>query len=401
MVAIKLAFAAIASRPLQSCLSLIAMSSGAALLLTVFLLSDIIQQGISRNSQGIDIVIGAKGSPVQLVLSTIYHLDIPNGNIEMEDYRKLLKNHQIKEAIPLAIGDNYKGWRIVGTTQTYLRHFKAEFSEGRIFEKPFEAVAGAATGLKIGDEFTAMHGFTTDNDDIHDFHSYRIVGVTKPTGSVIDRLITTPFESVQELHSHPHHDDHDAEEEAHLGHQITAVLIKVKNPVAVLNLPREINQSTHMLAVNPSFQMVKLSQSLGIGKNAIIVISYGVMILSALMLLSALMASLSARKYDLAVLRVMGASRLTLSCTIMAEALFLTIAGLLIGLVAGHAISAIIVYTVSGLENLAIPSQLLMPGPVDAKISAMAIGIGLIASLLPAILVRKTDIASVLSKGAH
>ncbi|PZP55140.1 MAG: ABC transporter permease [Micavibrio aeruginosavorus] len=398
---LKIAYAALISRPFHSFLNASAVAAGVALLVTIFLLSDAIQQSISRNSQGVDIVVGAKGSPVQLVLSTIYHSDIPGGNIEMKDFQRLQKNPQIKEAIPVAIGDNYKGWRIVGTTPAYLDNFGAKFSQGRSFAKPFEAVAGAATDLKIGDEFAAMHGFTADGDDKHDFHLYRIVGVLQPTGMVLDRLITTSFESVQELHSHHHHDDHDAAEEAALGHEITAVLLKVKNPVAVLNLPREINQSTNMMAVSPRFQMVKLSQSLGVGKNALIGIGYGVMGLSFLMLLSTLMASLSARKYDLAILRVMGASRFILSSIIIAESLMLTIAGSAIGILAGHLISAVIGFSVSGFENITMPLHLLFPSIIDIKIIMLAVAAGLIASVAPAILARRTDIASILSTGKY
>src|SRR5262249_29476654 len=151
-----LATASIKTRPLQSALCASAAAAGIALLCAVFLLSQAIDDGLTRNIRGVDIIAGAKGSPLQLVLSSVYHADIPNGNIEMDDAEKLMHNPQVKQAIPLAIGDNYKGWRVVGTTPDYLSLYNAVLAEGKIFAQPFEAVAGAETGLKIGTKFAAL-----------------------------------------------------------------------------------------------------------------------------------------------------------------------------------------------------------------------------------------------------
>ena len=241
----------------------------------------------------------------------------------MEDYQQIAHLPSVKQAIPLALGDNYQGWRIVGTTPDYLALYHAVPAQGRIFAQPFEAVAGSLTGLKIGDKFAALHGFAADSDDVHNFHLYDIVGILPPTGTVLDRLITTPVESVQQLHSHPDADDPDAKEELKLGHQVTAVLIKVKSPVAILNLPREINRTTNILAASPAYQMTRLSQSLGFGRDVLTALGIGIVALSALMLLSTLASSLAARRYDLAVLRVLGASPAALATTIIAEGLAL------------------------------------------------------------------------------
>ena len=143
MNAVSLALAAVRSRLLHSVLSVTAAAAGIALLCAIFLLSQAIDEGLSRNAHGIDVVAGAKGSPIQLVLSAIYQVDVPNGNIEMEDYQHLAHNPQVKQAIPLALGDNYKGWRVVGTTPDYLSLYHAQVAQGRVFSQPFEAVAGA------------------------------------------------------------------------------------------------------------------------------------------------------------------------------------------------------------------------------------------------------------------
>jgi len=399
MNAFTLALASMRNRALYSILSITAAASGIALLTAVFLLSNAVQDGLARNSRGIDIVAGAKGSPTQLVLSAIYHSDVPNGNIEMKDYAELKRNPLVRQAIPLALGDNYKGWRIVGTTQDYLSHYDAEFAAGQAFSQPFEAVAGTLTGLKIGDEFAALHGFAADSEDVHNFHLYRVVGVLKPSGTVLDRLITTPIESVQQLHSHPDAGDPDAAEELKLGHQITAVLIKVKSPIAIMNLPREINKSTNILAASPSYQMTRLSQSLGIGRDVLTALGIGIIILSVMMLLSTLASSLSARRYDLAVLRVLGASRRLLSFTVISEALVLSGVGAIAGLIVGHIAAAVISLVVPSLSGMVLPRELLIPNSLDVLFLLIGLLAGLAGGIFPSVSAARTDIATLLAKG--
>ena len=399
MNSVSLALAAVRSRPLHSALSVTAAAAGIALLCAIFGLSQAVDAGLSRNARGIDVVAGAKGSPIQLVLSAVYHVDVPNGNIDMEDYRHLVHDPQVKQAIPLALGDNYKGWRVVGTTPDYLSLYHAQIAEGRVFSQPFEAVAGALTGLRVGSKFAALHGLAADSNDVHNFHLYTITGVLEPTGTVLDRLITTPVESVQQLHSHPDADDPDAAEERKLGHQITAVLLKVKGPMAIMNLPREINRSTNILAASPSYQMARLSRSLGFGRDVLTALGIGIVVISMLMLLSTLASSLTARRYDLAVLRVLGASPQRLSSTVIAEGLALSGAGSVMGLIAGHLVAYGMTSMISSLSGIASPVTLLAPQPWDAGFLAIGLGAGLVAGLVPAASAARTDIAGLLARG--
>lgn len=396
---ITLSLASIRSRPLHCLLCIGAVAAGIALLSAAFLLSQAIDDGLTRNIRGIDVVAGAKGSPLQLVLSTVYHVDIPTGNIEMEDFKHLIKSPQIKQAIPLAVGDNYKGWRVIGTTPDYLDLYHAQMAQGHVFTQPFEAVAGAGTGLKIGTQFAAAHGFAADSDDVHDFHLYTVTGVLKPTGTVLDRLITTPYESVQKLHSHLDADDPDAVEELKLGHQITAILIKVKSPIAVMNLPREINRSTNLMGASPAYEMTRLSSSFGIGREMVNVFGIGVLALSALMLLSMLASGLTARRYDLAVMRVLGASPAKLSGTVIAEGLILSLCGSVLGLVLGHGAAYAAVSMVSTLHGLILPETVMMPQAMDAGFLALGAVAGLLAGVIPALSAARTDIAGLLAQG--
>ncbi|MDF1749884.1 MAG: ABC transporter permease [Alphaproteobacteria bacterium] len=433
MNAVSLAVAAIRARPLQSALCVLSATLGSALLVLIFLLSQTIASGFLRNAEGIDIVAGAKSSPLQLVLSSVYHADVPAGNIEMSDYLALQKNRHVRQAIPLALGDNYQGWRMVGSTPDYLQLYQAEFAQGRVFEHPFEAVVGAATGMKMGESFAARHGFAADSDDIHDAYLYTVSGVLKPTGTVLDRLIVTSVESVQTLHSGHHHGDHDAHEEddhdheahdhddhdhdtkghdahdhdAHdddaaeeaLGHQVTAVLIKTRSPIDRMNLPREINQSSNLLAAVPSLEMARLTKSLGIGKTLILALGAGFIALSALILLASLASSLAARRYDLAVLRVLGASPGKLLLTVLAEGVLLSGVGTVIGLGIGHGVGYIAALNIDTLQGIVLPSTFLQVHVLDGVFLILGLMIGVIASLIPAISAARTDIAALLAKG--
>jgi putative ABC transport system permease protein len=399
MNAFTLALANIKARPMQAGLCVAASAAGMVLLAAIFLLSQAIETGFTRNAEGIDVVAGAKGSPLQLVLSTVYHADVPTGNIEVKDADRLAHHPQVKEAIPLALGDNYRGWRIVGTTPQYLDMYRASFADGHIWKQSFDAVAGALTGLKTGAQFAGAHGLSADSDDVHDFHLYKITGTLKPTGTVLDRLILTSVESVQELHSHPDEHDHDAKEELESAHQVTALLLRVKSPVAVMNLPREINRSMSLLAASPAYEMTRLAASIGFGRDMLTALGMGFVVLSSLMLLSTLASSLAARRYDLGVLRVLGGSPGMLFMTVMAEGLLLSSIGAAAGLLAGHALAFAALLCLPSLNGIAMPGLFLVPQVMDGILLLIGLGAGLAAGLVPALSAGRMDIAALLARG--
>jgi putative ABC transport system permease protein len=399
MNALSLALASIRARPLQSALCVLASAAGFALLAALFLLSQAIAGGFERNAEGVDVVAGAKGSPLQLVLSSVYHADVPTGNIEAADAEKIAHNPKVRLAIPLALGDSYRGYRIVGTTPDYLKLYGAVLADGKVFAQPFEAVAGAFADLKTGAHFFGVHGLSIDADDVHRYHEYKIIGKLKPTGTVLDRLILTPVESVQELHKHPDAGDPDAAEELKIGHQVTALLLQVKNPIAVMTLPRELNKDANLLAASPGLEMTRLAVSLGVGRDLLAALGAGFVALSTLMLLSSLASGLAARRYDLSVLRVLGASPLTLSCTVIAEGAALSLAGALLGLALGHLFAYAVAAGVDSLRGLVLAQAMLRAQAMDAQLLALGLVTGLLGGLLPAWSAARTDIASLLAKG--
>ena len=408
MTPFSLAIASIRARPLQSSLCVAATAAGIALVCVVFLLSGAVERGFLRNAQGIDIVVGAKGSPLQLVLSSVYHADIPTGNISTADAEKLEHHAQVKQVIPLALGDNFRGYRIVGTTPEYIGLYGGEIKNGSIFNKPFEAVAGTATGMKVGERFAGAHGLSAGGE-VHEDSHYQIVGTLEPTGSVLDRLILTSVASVQELHEHheghedgkeEHEHEHEAYEAGEEPHnQVTALLVKVKGPMAVVNLPREISRIANLQAASPAYEMARMWQAMGFGRDLLAALGMGFVALSALMLMSGLASGLSARRYDLAVLRVLGAAPKALFATIIAEGLALSVGGTLIGMLIGHIAAYCVAAGIESLRGVVLPSQFLMLSPVDATLLTIGVGVGLAAAAIPGLLAARTDIAALLARG--
>lgn len=399
MTSLFLAFAALRDRWLVSSLCILSFAGGIAVLSLLFILSHAVEESFSKNANGIDLVIGAKGSPLQMVLSSVYQSDVPTGNIDVADADKIARHPQIAKTIPLALGDNYRGFRIAGTTPDYIDLYHGQIKDGRMFADAFDVVVGSETGLRIGDTFNGAHGFSADSDDIHDFHSYKVVGVLKPTGSVIDRMIMTSVDSVRELHLHPDAHDEDAEEEKVIAHQVTALLIKVKNPIAVMNLPREINRMPHVQAAQPGYEIARLMQNLGIGKDSLAILAFGILGVSGLMLFAVLASSLAQRRYDLGIMRVMGAGISTLATTLLAEAVLVALSGGVIGIVLARVMAIALSGNMSILSGVLDHAHIIHIYAEDGWLLLIALATGLLAAILPLFSVSRHDVADLLAGG--
>jgi len=333
----------IKSKPLYTFLSVFILSLSIALLIGIQQLKVSFKNQIENNVSNIDLVIGAKGSPLQLVLASVLHLDNPTGNISYAEAKKISKNPMIKSAIPISYGDNYKGFRIVGTIEEYLNIYNAELKKGRFVNKSMEVVLGANVAkqlnLNIGDTFLSSHGLVENNIDVHE-DELTVVGVLKPTQKVIDRLIITNLESIWDVHHHGHQEEeiHTKEEEHHHHHdshdddkEITSLLITFKSKRALLTLPRKINESTNMQAALPIYELNKLYDYTSIGFETINWIAYLILIISCLTIFTSLYKMVKERAFDLAILRTYGASNFQLIQMVLYEGLFIAFVAFLLG----------------------------------------------------------------------
>lgn len=358
-------------KPLNTLLSIILLTASVAIITLLILLEEQFEKKFSDNIEGIDLVLGAQGSPLQLILSSVYQVDAPTGNIDYAEAKTWMKNPMVKKAIPLAFGDNYRGFRIVGTTQDYLDKFGARMVVGKTFSHNFEVVLGSAVAqkmnMKIGDKFFGSHG-DAEEGEVHDHHAYIVTGIASETGKVIDNLILCNIPSVWAMHDHEEgasaeaghdehdHEGHDHDAHSHEGHdhdheghehheeeviseegkQITSVLIQFRGPVGVAVWPRLIAQNTKMQAASPALEVNRLFSLFGIGLQALQYLAYGIMLISGISIFIALYNTLKERRYEFALLRVNGASRLQLLSLVLIESLLLCITGFVFGTIVGR-----------------------------------------------------------------
>ncbi|MEL7363549.1 MAG: ABC transporter permease, partial [Bacteroidota bacterium] len=213
MTLLQLSLAYLRRRPLGTLLNVVLLALGLATIVVLLLFSAQVERNVSTNAKGIDAVLGAQGSPLQLILSAIYHVDSPTGNIPVAEADRLTQDPMIAAAIPLALGDSYRGYRIVGTTVAYLDHFEATLASGARWESMQEVVLGAevaaATGLDVGATIVSAHGLS-EGGTAHEDVPLSVVGVLAPSGSVLDRLVLTSVKTVWAVHG-----DHGAHDDAH------------------------------------------------------------------------------------------------------------------------------------------------------------------------------------------
>ncbi|KOS06443.1 permease [Flavobacterium akiainvivens] len=444
----KIAWKNIWFKPLNTVLSIILLTSSVAIITLLILLENQFERKFNDNIDGIDLVLGAQGSPLQLILSSVYQVDAPTGNIDYAEAKTWMKNPLVKKAIPLAFGDNYRGFKIVGTTPDYLTHYGAKMQQGKVFSKNFEVVVGSTVaqkmGLKLGDTFFGSHGDSSEGE-VHEDHAYIVTGIAAETGKVADNVILCNIPSVwamHEGHDHNHegeeshdHEDHDHDHEAHAGEEahnheeydhdhdahageeahnheehdhdhetviseegkeITAVILKMRNPMSVLVWQNMIPMNTKMQAASPGREINRLFSLFGIGLDALQYLAYGIMLISGISIFIALYNTLKERKYEFALLRVNGASRLQLLMLVLIESLLLCITGFIFGTVVGR-IALSLISGSSETEFKISFNPLEFVWEKEGYLLGLTIFVGILAAVIPAVKAYSLNISKTLA----
>ena len=400
---IKLTIANLRYNLIGNIFNVIVLALGVAIITTLLNISGQIEKCFEGDLAGIDLVVGAKGSPVQLILSSIFQIDAPTGNIPLEEADRLEKNHLVGSAIPLALGDNYKSFRIVGSSSDYPKHYGAELAKGAYWTKDMQAVIGSevarVTGLTIGQKFTGSHGLSEGGEEHKEF-PYEVTGVLAPTGSVIDRLIITDVASVWNIHEHHHHDaaddDDDDLDEPH-GREITSLLITYKTPLAAASLPRLINSSSSMQSASPATEMARLSKIIGIGSDTINLFGFALIFIAAIGFFVTLFNAVNERSYDIALLRTLGATRKKIFAFILAEGLSLGIIGTLLGVLLGNIFSNFIGNWIAVSKHISLQSSYF--NWENITLLLVSIIISGVVSLIPAFMAYRVNVAKIISRG--
>jgi putative ABC transport system permease protein len=390
------------ARPLNTVLSLVLLSLGVATIVLLLLVVSQLEERMHRDARGIDLVVGAKGSPMQLILSGIYHVDAPTGNIPLSSVEMVSSNRMVKRAIPLALGDSWKGYRIVGAPRAYPEHYGATLESGRLHDKPMEAVLGAEvaarTGVAVGGTFTGVHGIGAEGGTEHADAPYTVVGILNRTNSVLDRLVLTSIESVWQVHEEHQGPEDEADRKAlEEAREVTVLLVQYASPLAAATLPRQINAQSELQAASPAYETARLFRIVGVGIEALRAFALVLIVAAGLSVFIALYNALEERRYDLAVMRTLGASRPKLFGLLMTEGVVLSLFGAMLGLGLGHVLASALGawleatqhYPVSGLEWR----------PEELWLVAVALGVGVLAALLPAWRAYRTEVSRTLARG--
>ena len=378
------------AKPLQTALSLALLAFGVGMVSLMLLTEKQVNDAFERNIKDIDLVLGAKGSPLQLILANVYHIDAPTGNILLSEAQKVVRHPYIESGIPLAYGDNHEGYRIVGTEHSYAEHYGVEVAQGKLWEAPFEATVGSkvaqALELTLGDTFYSAHGLT-DQTDIHKDKVFTVVGILEPSQSVVDQLILTPMQSIWDVHLM------EGEVGDPSAREITAMLLKKRNPLAVLTIPNTLRESNMQVAL-PAIEVNRMTQQFGLGTAALRAIAMLIMALSFASIFISVLDNIRSRRHELALMRTMGGTPRTLYLLLLKEGGLLSLVGTGLGLL----LSRMGLWTLSNVVEQQFHYELAEMAllPSEWMLAAAAIGVGLLASAVPARGSLRLDISQTL-----
>lgn len=376
----------LAQRKLSSALTAASIALGVAVVVGVLSLKAQGREGFNQTAFGYDLVVGPRGSALQLVLNTVFHMDVSPGNVPEALHRELAAHPGVKLAVPIAVGDQHRGFRIVGTTPRFLAEFEAtpgrRFEiEGRAFRGGFEAVVGAKTGLRPGETFEAAHG-VIDSVEKHD-ERWTVVGRLKPTGTPCDRAIYVGLDGFHAVRGHESHSE------------ISAVIVQTRAPNAREALRYDLNRRTDCMAVVPAEAVAKLFDLIGAYDVALLAVSLLVIAVAGVSILVSIYNTMSERRRAIAIMRALGARRSTILSIVLLEAVALAFLGGGAGIVLGHVLSAAAGSWVSSGTGVSISAVTFLPE--EFAVFAGVVLLGALAGLLPALKAYRADVVEGLS----
>ncbi|CAN7551082.1 ABC transporter permease [Acidovorax sp. LjRoot66] len=394
------------ARPLAAVLNLLVLTLGLAAITLVLLVATQLDRAFERDLDGIDLVVGAKGSPLQLILAGVFHIDVPTGNIPLQEVQALQKNPLVAQVIPLSLGDSYQGFRIVGTTPDYLALYGATLAEGQPWQQPMDAVLGAtvARGIVgaahagaplVGATFIGSHGLG-GGGHAHGEHPYRVAGVLAACSCVLDRLILTSTESVWMVHETATATEPEDLAVLKEEREVTVALLRYRTPMAAVTLPRQINADTSMQAAAPAIEVTRLLRLLGVGADVLRAFGGVLLAVAALSVFIALWNAVRERRTDLAMLRMLGAPPGRVAGLVLCEALWLAAMATALGLLLGHGLAQVLGWVLQAQGLLPVSGLVWLPA--EAGVPLIAVLVAAFAALLPAMQAYRTEVADLLSQ---
>ncbi|ADE55648.1 ABC transporter permease [Coraliomargarita akajimensis] len=367
---LQLALKSLLNRKGAAVLTCLCIGSSVMLLLGVERLRVEAKDSFSNSVSGTDLIVGARGSPAQILLYSVFNIGYPSKNIEYATYVDLCEQSGVRWAIPLSMGDNHRGYRVIGTDGTFFEHYQygaqrsLQFNGGLPFSADNEAVIGAEVarklGYNLGKSIVVAHGAGDVSFIEHDAHPFTVIGILAPTGTPVDQQILVSLAGIEAMHADFNdgstaseeldplasalaavehaadcpHDHHDHSSCAHQPSSLSAILVGLENRSSVLAQQRRINESgaEPLTAVIPGVALQELWSLLRVVENTLRIISLFVILIGLFGMLTTLLSSLNERRREMSILRSVGAHPSTLCILLVGEAALLSIASCLLGL---------------------------------------------------------------------
>lgn len=383
-------------RALQNCVAVLVMAASVALAVTALLLSSGLHSSITQAGQPFPLLMGAKGSPNQLVLSSIFLKDEPVGNISYEHLQQLRQDKNVAQAVPLGFGDNYKGLRIIGS-EAGIFSFRGvgsgkpwlQLAAGRAFAAPGEAVLGAEaakrSGLKLGDSFSSAHGLVANANSKKHNDTYRVVGILQMVRGPYDSAIFVSMESLWQQHSHG--------KTAKADKEVTAVLIRPAGYAASMQLAAKYSKSSDVQIIFPARTIIQLFSLMGNVERLLQLLSMAVICLALLIIGSSLYWLMWGSLRQQAVMRALGAGVRQVMQLYFALGMVLVATGLVIGVLGGHAVYSLLGVLLEQSAGLYLLQLLL---PAEGLLAVMVLVSGALCSALPVYILGRRDVAGAL-----
>lgn len=403
-------------------LTAVTVGFGVTLIIAASAVSNSTKTSVMQSAGGYQLLVAAKGSPVQAVMSSLFFIDAPTGNVPVDVYRQLKSDKGVARVVPLNMGDSYRGSYIVGTTPEYFALIGDMIGRpvqtrppNRMFEKPFEAVVGAGVArdlrLKVGDRFVALHGFIDLPADLADPHErlpYTVVALLEKTNTPADKAIFTTLETVWAIH---HQDLPDAWEKPTAGaekarqdrgagqrkkaSEITALLVQGQSYMDLLRLSSMIGKSPSAQAIFPARIVTRLVDYLKIGEGVVLGVSWLTTVVAFFAIMISMLAATIDRRRQIATLRALGAGQWVIARIILLEASLIATLGAIAGVVAGRGAAYVLAALVERMSGLRL--DLVPIASADIITVLIALVLGILAGVIPAYSACRQDVAQNLS----
>lgn len=343
----RLAWKSLSNRKFSTLLTVFSMMLSLVLLMTVERVKRATEDGFTQSISGVDLVVGARSGPLQIILYSVFNIGQATQNVSIESYNEIKRRPELQWTIPYSLGDGHRGFRVVATNQDFFKFYqfrskeKIEFAAGRAFKDYFDVVVGADVarklGYQVGSKVVVAHGVTKGVAiQEHDDKPFQVVGVMKPTGTALDRSIYISLEGMEAIHLDWQSGSAPSLEKQISAAQITPDMVKPKtitsfflrtnSRIEILKLQRWINEykSEPLMAVIPGVVLSEMWTSLSMVEKVLKTISFLVMLVGLISMLISIMTSLNERRREMAVLRALGASLNNVLGLILAETLLLS-----------------------------------------------------------------------------